>query len=105
LYDLVPVIALPESMLSREPALRIGAAERIDAVGATDLEAFAEAIGVRPAFARQRAIVLAGQVSARAATVAEALVAEGGDPGALRTAARIVGDNAATFAGRLAARG
>jgi serine/threonine-protein kinase HipA len=104
LYDLVPVIALPESMLSREPALRIGGAERIDAVGSGDLDQFADAIGVRPVFARRRAIALAGDVAARAGVVAEALVAEGGDPAALRAAARIVGDNAAAFAARLAAR-
>lgn len=103
LYDLVPVIAMPESMLSREPALRIGNAERIDAVGAHDLDLFSEAIGVRPAFARRRAILLARDVAARAASVAEALVAEGGDGPALRAAARVVGDNAAAFAGRLAA--
>ena len=104
LYDLVPVVAVPESMLSREPALRIGAAERIDAVGAADLDRFADAIGARPAFVRRRAVVLAGNVAARAVTVAEALVVEGGDGPTLRSAARIVGDNATAFAGRLAAR-
>lgn len=47
LYDLVPTVYLPESLVDRTPAMRIGNAARIDRVSADDWAAFATAAGYR----------------------------------------------------------
>src|SRR3546814_16711767 len=54
LYDLVPTIHLPESLVERTPAMRIGQAARIDRIGVDDWADFAEAAGYRKAYVLER---------------------------------------------------
>src|SRR3546814_1428995 len=64
LYDLVPTIYLPESLVERTPAMRIGQAARIDRIGVDDWADFAEAAGYRKAYVLERVQSLAGKVLA-----------------------------------------
>ena len=80
LYDLVPTVYLPESLVDRTPAMRIGAAARIDQVGAGDWAAFAEAAGYRKPYVLQRVRSLATAVLACLAEVGQGIVQQGGDP-------------------------
>lgn len=81
LYDLVPTIYLPESLVDRTPAMRIGAAARIDQVGAVDWAAFAVAAGYRKPYVLQRVRSLAAAVLGSLAEVGHGIVQQGGDPG------------------------
>ena len=85
LYDLVPTVALPESLVDRTPALRIGAAERIDAITADDWRAFARAAGYAPGFVLRRVDSLAAAVLAGLPRAIEELVAQGADRERLRS--------------------
>ncbi|MBA2238416.1 MAG: type II toxin-antitoxin system HipA family toxin, partial [Lysobacter sp.] len=53
-YDLVPTIAIPESLIERSPALRIGNASRIDAIAADDWREFAAQAGYAPRYVLDR---------------------------------------------------
>lgn len=79
LYDLVPTVALPETLVDREPALRIGTAMRIDAITADDWRAFAHAAGYAPRFVLRRVGSLADAVLASLPGVIAGLAASGGD--------------------------
>lgn len=80
LYDLVPTVALPETLVDREPALRIGGATRIDAITADDWRSFARAAGYAPGFVLRRVGSLADAVLAALPRVIADLTASGGDP-------------------------
>lgn len=83
-YDLVPTIALPESLVDRAPALRIGTATRIDAIDDAAWTAFARDAGYAPRFVRQRVADLAEQVLAHLSDVADLLVTQGADEAGIR---------------------
>lgn len=79
LYDLVPTVALPETLVDREPALRIGAAARMDAITADDWRGFARAAGYGPGFVLRRVGSLAEAVLAALPGVVAELGASGAD--------------------------
>lgn len=78
LYDLVPTIYLPESMVERTPAMRIGAALRIDRIGAQDWRAFASATRYGRSYVLRRVEVLAHAVLASLPGVGASIVEQGG---------------------------
>ena len=80
LYDLVPTIYLPESLVDRTPALRIGQAARIDQVGADDWAAFATAAGYRKPYVLDRVRSLADAIRGCLAEVGAGIMEQGGDP-------------------------
>ena len=97
LYDLVPTVYLPESLVDRTPAMRIGAAARIDQVGAADWAAFAGAAGYRKPYVLQRVRSLAAAVLGCLAEVGHGIVQQGGDPGRVeRVMAAIEGNTMKT---------
>lgn len=77
LYDLVPTIYLPESLVERTPALRIGAATRIDTISAQDWLAFASAAQYGKRFVLERVQSLAETVLASLAGVGANLIGQG----------------------------
>ncbi|MBC7657313.1 MAG: type II toxin-antitoxin system HipA family toxin [Frankiaceae bacterium] len=93
-YDLVPILTLPESMIDRAPALRIGSARRIDAVSSDDWREFARATGYAPRFVLARVDEMAGQVLAMIDAVARQLVDEGADERRLQAALSAITTNA-----------
>jgi serine/threonine-protein kinase HipA len=76
-YDLVPTIAIPEQLIERKPALAIGHAARIDAVGADDWRLFAAATGYAARFVQRRVAELAGLTLGAMTGVARDLVGQG----------------------------
>ncbi|MEJ5207458.1 type II toxin-antitoxin system HipA family toxin [Denitratimonas sp. CY0512] len=80
LYDLVPTIYLPESLVDRTPAMRIGDAAGIDQVSADDWTAFATAAGYRKPYVLGRVRSLAAMILERLADVGAGVVEQGGDP-------------------------
>ena len=93
LYDLVPTVYLPESLLDRTPAMRIGDAARIDRVSADDWAAFAMAAGYRKPYVRDRVRSLAALILERLADVGAGVVEQGGDPACVgRVMAAIAGN-------------
>src|SRR3546814_12624951 len=80
LYDLVPTIHLPESLVERTPAMRIGQAARIDRIGVDDWADFAEAAGYRKAYVLDRVQSLAGKVLACLPEAGDGILEQGGDP-------------------------
>lgn len=93
-YDLVPTITLDPRQLSREPALRVGAARGIDAVTADDLRTFATATGYTPRFVLQRVAALAARVVEAVPKVAEDLAQRGAGSARLEKVVEVVGTNA-----------
>lgn len=89
-YDLVPILSLPESLIDREPALRIGAARRIDSVTTDDWREFAAAAGYAARFVLARANAVAELVADAAGRVADELIAEGADGKRLSAAAAAI---------------
>lgn len=79
LYDLVPTIYLPQSLVDRTPAMRIGGATRIDRINAEDWDAFADATGYRKPYVRQRVRSLAAALRANLANAGEEIIGQGGD--------------------------
>lgn len=80
LYDLVPTVYLPESLVDRTPAMRIGGAARIDRIGVEDWAAFADAAGYRKPYVMDRVRSLAGRILECLAEVGSGIVEQGGDP-------------------------
>lgn len=80
LYDLVPTVYLPESLVDRTPAMRIGDAARIDRVSADDWAAFATGAGYRKPYVLDRVRSLAALILERLADVGAVVVRQGGDP-------------------------
>ena len=93
-YDLVPILTLPESMIDRAPALRIGSARRIDAVSSDDWREFARATGFAPRFVLACVDEMAGQVLAMIDAVARQLMDEGADERRLQAALSAIKANA-----------
>jgi len=93
-YDLVPTAVIAESLVDREPALRIGQARRIDRLGADDWRAFAEATGYAPRFVIRRVAELAHALREHAAATADALISQGVDGARMRRAVAFVEENA-----------
>lgn len=78
-YDLVPTLVLPESLVERTPALRVGEAARIDRIGADDWRAFARNAGYAPRFVLDRVAELAGAILERLPDTGAGIVGQGGD--------------------------
>ena len=93
LYDLVPTIYLPESLVDRTPALRIGQAARIDQVGADDWAAFAAAAGYRKPYVLDRVRSLAALILERLMDVGAGVVEQGGDPDRVERVMAVVAGN------------
>lgn len=87
MYDLVPTMYLPESLVERTPAMRIGGAARIDRVAAQDWRAFASAARFGPGFVLKRVRSLADALLAALPGVGAGIVGQGGD---VRRVARVV---------------
>ena len=94
LYDLVPTVYLPESLLDRTPAMRIGDAARIDRVSADDWAAFAMAAGYRKPYVRDRVRSLAALILERLADVGAGVVEQGGDPACVERVMAAIAGNA-----------
>lgn len=80
LYDLVPTIYLPESLVERTPAMRIGGATCIDGIVAEDWVAFARAARYGPGFVLEGVRSLADAVLGCLDEVGAGIVDQGGDP-------------------------
>jgi serine/threonine-protein kinase HipA len=93
-YDLVPTIAIPEQLVDRQPALRIGAAARIDHITSDDLRSFARATGYAPGFVLKRVAAIAKAVAAHADDAAQAVVSQGADSKHVARAVKAVRANA-----------
>jgi len=91
-YDLVPTVVLPESMIERAPALRIGAAERIDAITGQDWRAFAAAAGYAPGFVLKRVQSMAEALLANLDVVAAHLLKQGCDEGRIGRATVLIAE-------------
>jgi serine/threonine-protein kinase HipA len=93
-YDLVPTIAISERLVDRKPALRIGASDRIDNIGAEDLRGFAKAAGYASGFVLKRVSAIAAAVIVHADDAAQTLVKQGADPERIAHAIAVVRANA-----------
>lgn len=78
-YDLVPTAYLPESLVDRAPAMRIGHARHIDQVRPEDWAAFANATQYRKAYVLARVQTLATSIQKHLDSVAESLIKQGGN--------------------------
>jgi serine/threonine-protein kinase HipA len=94
MYDLVPTIYLPESLVERTPAMRIGRAPRIDQVDAGDWRAFASAARFGPGFVLKRIRSLADAVLAALPTVGASIREQGGDELRVARVIEAIVDNA-----------
>lgn len=92
-YDLVPTLVLPEGLTDRTPALRIGAAERIDCIGVDDWRAFARQAGYAPRFVLGRVAELADAILDRLPATGAGVVEQGGDETRIRRASDVIADN------------
>jgi serine/threonine-protein kinase HipA len=93
-YDLVPTVAIPDTLIARDPALRIGGAARIDQVERGDWHDLARDTGFGPALVGARVASIAEAASASVARVAQQLEAEGGHAATLANAVSAIRDNA-----------
>ena len=94
LYDLVPTIYLPESLVERTPAMHIGGAARIDGICAEDWIAFARAARYGTRYVLERVQSLADAVLACMAEVGAGIVAQGGAPARVARVVDVIADNA-----------
>ena len=92
-YDLVPTIVLPESLVDRTPALRIGVARRIDEVCADDWRVLAREAGYAPNFVLSRVRQLAIAIRDQLQDTGEHLIGQGSEPERIRQALHIIGKN------------
>lgn len=93
LYDLVPTVYLPTSLVERAPAMRIGRAARIDGIGPDDWAAFAEDTGYRKAFVLERVRWMSSRMLALLPAVAAGIVSQGGDAERVQRIETAVADN------------
>lgn len=93
MYDAVPTVVYPESMVDRAPALDVGGAPRIDAVDAGHWRRFAEEAGYAAGFVRQYVARLAKEATAVLPRVAADLVAAGADASRMARAVDAIGEN------------
>lgn len=89
-YDLVPTLVLPDPLVDRTPALRIGNAARIDAVGADDWRTFAREAGYAPRFVLQHVAGLADRLLDRLHETCGEVISHGADERRLERVARIL---------------
>lgn len=92
-YDLVPTVVLPESLVERAPALRIGAAARIDAITAEDWRTFAAQSQYAPRFVLNRVIGMADALLDCLDAVGDRLIEQGCDGKRMASANQLVGNN------------
>ena len=95
LYDLVPTIYLPESLVERTPALRIGTAMRIDQVGTQDWLAFANAAHYGKRYVLERVSALATAVCECLPRVGADIVQQGGERERVARIVQVIAHNAA----------
>ena len=93
-YDLVPTLAVSEQLVERAPALRIGHAQRIDAVSPDDWRLFAQATGYAPRFVLARVVELARLAQQRSEAVGRDLMEQGADVSRVAQALQVVQQNA-----------
>ena len=93
-YDVVPTAVIAESLVDREPALRIGNATNVDRIAAADWRAFAAAAGYAPRFVLDRVATVAKSVGTHAAVVARTLIDQGVDAERMRRAVEFLEGNA-----------
>lgn len=93
-YDMVPTIAMPESLVERTPALRIGAAERIDSVQPDDWRTFAGQAGYGARFVINRVVAMAQQLPGLLEATCDELMEQGCDTRRIGRAAGLVAENA-----------
>lgn len=93
LYDLVPTVYLPESLVERTPAMRIGQAARIDRIDRSDWLAFADAAGYRKPYVLDRVRVLAGKVLECLPAAETEIMGQGGDPTRVARVVAAIADN------------
>ncbi|TMN24162.1 type II toxin-antitoxin system HipA family toxin [Pseudoxanthomonas sp. X-1] len=101
-YDLVPTLALPESLIDRTPALRIGEARRIDDISADDWRAFASQAGYGSRFVLRRVVELADATLNHLSTSAASIVQHGGGEARVKRAAHTIAENARRTRDRIA---
>ncbi|HEY2394926.1 MAG TPA: type II toxin-antitoxin system HipA family toxin [Rudaea sp.] len=92
-YDLVPTLVLPERLVDRTPALRIGAARRIDEIRADDWRQFAREAGYAPNFVLKRVAEIGRSILDRLQTTGAALIEQGCDASRMHQAANIIRSN------------
>ena len=100
-YDLVPTLALPERLVDRTPALRIGSAARIDQINSEDWRGFARDAGYAPRFVLNRVAELANAIREKLPPVAAQLIEQGSDPARIQSAIEVIGNNAQRAGGNL----
>src|SRR3546814_3822894 len=93
-YDMVPTFVMPESLIYRRPALRVGEAECIDRITADDLRAFAREAGYAPRFTLERVGKIANALLEHLQAVGDALAKRGVDENRLRRATDAIAHNA-----------
>src|SRR3546814_20629233 len=84
---MVPTFVMPESLIDRRPALRVGEAECIDRITADDLRAFAREAGYAPRFTLERVGKIANALLEHLQSVGDALATRGVDENRRRRAA------------------
>jgi len=92
-YDLVPTLALPERLVDRTPALRIGTAQRIDQISADDWRMFARDAGYAPRFVLNRVAELAGGIGEKLLPTGTSLIEQGSNADRIRSAIEVIGKN------------
>ena len=93
-YDLVPTIYLPESLVERTPAMRIGHAARIDCIGVDDWAMFADAAHYRKPYVRERVRTMADKLLACLPAAGHDIVEQGGDSARMARVTAAIADNA-----------
>ncbi|HSX64690.1 MAG TPA: type II toxin-antitoxin system HipA family toxin [Pseudoxanthomonas sp.] len=92
-YDLVPTVVLPESLIERAPALRIGAAARIEAITAADWRAFAAQSQYAPRFVLNRVVGMANALLDCLNAVGDQLIEQGCDGKRIASAIQLIANH------------
>jgi serine/threonine-protein kinase HipA len=90
-YDLVPTVVLPETLIERAPALRIGAAARIEAITAEDWRTFAAQSQYAPRFVLKRVVGMANALLDCLHAVGVQLIEQGCDEKRMANATLLIG--------------
>lgn len=92
-YDLVPTVVLPETMVERAPALRIGAAVRIEAITAEDWRMFAVQSQYAVRFVLNRVVGMADALLDCLDAASDPLIEQGCDDKRMANAIRLIENN------------
>ena len=92
-YDLVPTVVLPETLVERAPALRIGAAARVEAITAEDWRAFAIQSQYAARFVLNRVVGMADALRDCLDAVGDQLIEQGCDGKRIASAIQLIGNN------------